>query len=127
MCQPRSWLIFDVRQKRNMTPQIPDQDRWWIRGDKTANVAFPHNALVEMTLPTGSKKDGWIVGASVQNREVVYTVEACDGSGDFTCPQASLRDLGGGEQPNKSPEPTPTSGTVAAEPLGVPAAVVAHL
>ncbi len=28
---------------------------------------------------------------------------------------------------NKSPEPTPTSGTVAAEPLGVPAAVVAHL
>ncbi len=29
--------------------------------------------------------------------------------------------------PNKTPEPTPTSGTVAAEPLGVPAAVVAHL
>ena len=29
--------------------------------------------------------------------------------------------------PNKAPEPTPTSGTVAAEPLGVPAAVVAHL
>ncbi len=29
--------------------------------------------------------------------------------------------------PNQSPEPTPTSGTVAAEPLGVPAAVVAHL
>ena len=28
---------------------------------------------------------------------------------------------------NKSPEPTTTSGTVAAEPLGVPAAVVAHL
>ncbi len=31
------------------------------------------------------------------------------------------------QKPNKSPEPTPTSGTVAAEPLGVPAAVVAHL
>jgi len=30
-------------------------------------------------------------------------------------------------QPNKAPEPTPTSGTVAAQPLGVPAAVVAHL
>jgi hypothetical protein len=29
--------------------------------------------------------------------------------------------------PNQAPEPTPTSGTVAAEPLGVPAAVVAHL
>ncbi len=28
---------------------------------------------------------------------------------------------------NKSPEPTTTSSTVAAEPLGVPAAVVAHL
>jgi hypothetical protein len=30
-------------------------------------------------------------------------------------------------RPNKAPEPTTTSGTVAAEPLGVPAAVVAHL
>jgi len=30
-------------------------------------------------------------------------------------------------EPNKAPEPTTTSGTVAAEPLGVPAAVVAHL
>jgi len=29
--------------------------------------------------------------------------------------------------PNQAPEPTTTSGTVAAEPLGVPAAVVAHL
>jgi len=29
--------------------------------------------------------------------------------------------------PNQAPEPTPTSGTVAAEPLGAPAAVVAHL
>jgi hypothetical protein len=31
------------------------------------------------------------------------------------------------KEPNKAPEPTTTSGTVAAEPLGVPAAVVAHL
>jgi len=31
------------------------------------------------------------------------------------------------QKPNKSPEPTPTAGTVAAEPLGVPAAGVAHL
>jgi len=31
------------------------------------------------------------------------------------------------KKPNKAPEPTTTSGTVAAEPLGVPAAVVAHL
>ncbi len=30
-------------------------------------------------------------------------------------------------RPNKTPEPTTTSDTVAAEPLGVPAAVVAHL
>jgi hypothetical protein len=29
--------------------------------------------------------------------------------------------------PNQAPEPTTTSGTVAAEPLGVPVAVVAHL
>ncbi len=32
-----------------------------------------------------------------------------------------------GKLPNKAPEPTTTSGTVAAEPLDVPAAVVAHL
>ncbi len=31
------------------------------------------------------------------------------------------------QMPNKAPEPTTTAGTVAAEPLGVPAAVVAHL
>lgn len=74
-----------------MTPEYREQNSWWVHGELTEELAFAHNSIVEMALPDGRKKDGWIVGASIESSEVIFTVEACDGSGDFRCPQSSLR------------------------------------
>ncbi|HTJ79502.1 MAG TPA: hypothetical protein VL357_10950 [Rariglobus sp.] len=74
-----------------MTPEYREQNSWWVHGELTEELAFEHNSVVEMTLPDGRKKEGWIVGASIESPEVIFTVEACDGSGDFKCPQSSLR------------------------------------
>lgn len=76
-----------------MTPDYREQNSWWVRGELTERLAFEHNSVVEMVLPDGRKKEGWIVGASIESPEVIFTVEACDGSGDFKCPQSSLRAL----------------------------------
>ncbi len=74
-----------------MTPEYREQNSWWVRGELTEELAFEHNSVVEMTLPDGRKKDGWIVAASIESPEVIFTVEACDGAGDFKCPQSWLR------------------------------------
>jgi hypothetical protein len=74
-----------------MAPEYRDQNSWWVRGELSKKLAFEHNSIVEMALPDGKKKEGWIVGASIECPEVIFTVEACDGSGDVRCPQSILR------------------------------------
>jgi hypothetical protein len=76
-----------------MTPEYREQNSWWVQGDLTEELAFEHNSVVEAALPDGKKKEGWIVGASIQVPEVIYTVEACDGSGDYKCPASTLRKI----------------------------------
>ena len=74
-----------------MTPEYREQNSWWVHGELIEELEFDHNSLVEALLPEGSKKEGWIVGASIQVPEVIYTVEACDGSGDYKCPASTLQ------------------------------------
>lgn len=84
-----------------MIPEYREQNSWWVRGELTEELAFAHNSVVEMMLPDGRKKEGWIVGALIESPEVVFRVEACDGSGDFMCVQSALRKVEIIE-PNKS-------------------------
>jgi hypothetical protein len=74
-----------------MALEYREQNAWWVRGELTEELAFEHNSIVEAVLPDGRKKDGWIVNASIEVPEVIYTVEACDGSGDYKCPASTLR------------------------------------
>ncbi len=76
-----------------MTPEYREKNDWWVHGEITCELAFEHDTIVEAILPDGRKKDGWIVGASIQVPEVIYTVEACDGSGDYKCPASTLRKI----------------------------------
>lgn len=86
-----------------MTPEYREQNSWWGCGELTEELVFAHNSVVEIALPDGTKKEGWIVGATIDSPEVIYTVEACDGSGDFKCPGSSLREVAV-EEPIQSPQ-----------------------
>jgi hypothetical protein len=92
-----------------MTPEYREQNSWWVRGELTEELAFEHNSVVEMMLPDGRKKEGWIINASIESAEVIFTVEACDGSGDFKCPQSILR-AAVVEEPIQPPQTTTGSG-----------------
>ena len=92
-----------------MTPEYREQNSWWVRGELTQELAFAHNSVVEMNLPDGKKKEGWIVGASIESPEVIFRVEACDGSGDILCPASTLRSIKT-KEPNQPPEPTRQAG-----------------
>ena len=63
----------------------------WLAGEKIDGLAFRYNILVSVTLPDGSSKDGWIVGAVDDGPEPIYTVEAKDRSGDIECPESAIQ------------------------------------
>jgi hypothetical protein len=63
----------------------------WLAGEKVDGLKFLHNSIVEVTLPDAATKTGWIVAASVEGPEPIYTVEAQDGSGDIQSPESALR------------------------------------
>jgi len=63
----------------------------WLAGAKVDGLQFLHNSIAEVTLPDGTTKTGWIVAATVNGPEPVYTLEARDGSGDVECPESVLR------------------------------------
>jgi hypothetical protein len=88
-----------------MDPRDRDKRKRWLAGEPVEELAFLYNSVVEATLPDGEKKKGWIVSASVEGEEPVYTVEACDGSGDYECPQSTIRDVPP-EEPIQPPETT---------------------
>ena len=48
---------------KKMTPEYRDENSCWVRGERTEELAFAHNSVVDMRLPDGKKKEGWIVGA----------------------------------------------------------------
>ena len=63
----------------------------WRAGGRIDALRFQYNTLVSVTMPDGKTRDGWIVGASVDGPEPVYTVEAKDGSRDIECPESAIR------------------------------------
>jgi hypothetical protein len=65
----------------------------WLGGEKIDVLKFLHNSMVEATLPDKSTKTGWIVAASTDGPEPIYTVEAQDGSGDIEVPESGLKCL----------------------------------
>jgi hypothetical protein len=65
----------------------------WLAGEKIDGLRFYHNSLVVVTLPTSVTKNGWIVAASLDGSEPVYTVEAEDGSGDIEYPESAIKSL----------------------------------
>ena len=66
-------------------------NRAWLAGEKISSLQFQYNSIVQVTLPDGTTKTGWIVGASVDGPEPVYTVEARDGSGDIECQESAVK------------------------------------
>lgn len=65
----------------------------WLGGERIDGLKFLHNSIVEVTLPDASIRTGWIVAASVDGPEPVYTVEAQDGSGDIESLESTLRSV----------------------------------
>jgi len=65
----------------------------WLSGEKVDGLQFLHNSIAEVTLPDGTTKTGWIVAATVDGPEPVYTVEAQDGSGDIECAESALKSV----------------------------------
>jgi hypothetical protein len=63
----------------------------WLAGENIEGLKFLHNSTVEVILPDGTLKTGWIVAATVDGPEPIYTVEANDGAGDIECPESTLR------------------------------------
>ena len=63
----------------------------WLAGEKINGLQFRRNSVVEVTLPDGTTKTGWIVAASFDGPEPVYTVEARDGSGDIECRKSAVK------------------------------------
>ena len=63
----------------------------WIAGEKIDGLLFPYNCLVEAIMPDGAVKTGWIVAATLDGPEPMYTVEARDGSEDIECPESMLK------------------------------------
>lgn len=63
----------------------------WLAGEKIDGLKFLHNSIVEVTLPDATTQTGWIVAASTDGSEPIYTVEAQDGSGDIEGPESALR------------------------------------
>lgn len=68
-------------------------NRAWLAGEKMEGLRFQYNSIVEVTLADGTTKAGWIVGASSDGPEPVYTVEARDGSGDIQCPESAVKEV----------------------------------
>ena len=126
MCQPQAWLIFDVRQYTMMCfqaqrdesqGQVPDRERDSGFGLRDSAIAFfggadfGRSSSAAMTIPSTNPAAA---------RSLIDS-ELSTAGADSQC---GFRFAPG---PNQAPEPTTTSGTVAAEPLGVPPAVVAQL
>lgn len=65
--------------------------RAWLSGEKIDDLQFRHNSMVEVTLSDGTTKTGWIVAASVDGPEPIYTVEGRHGSGDIECQESALK------------------------------------
>jgi hypothetical protein len=63
----------------------------WRSGEKVDGLQFLYNSIGEVTLPDGTTKTGWIVAATVDGPEPVYTVESQDGSGDIECVESALK------------------------------------
>ncbi len=126
MCQPQSWLIFDVRQytmiwfqaqRDEIQGQVRDRGLDSGFGPRDEAMAFFGGAdfgrlsSAAMTMPsTNPAAATRLIGPEFPITPLAFPV--------------GFRIAPG---PNQAPEPTTTSGTVAAKPLGVPAAVVAHL
>jgi hypothetical protein len=87
-----------------MTPEesknFRDLNQRWLSGELVEGLAFRHNSIVEASLSSGDKIEGWIVSASEENGIMVYTVESRDGSGDYYCTEDQIRNI-----ENESAEP----------------------
>ena len=73
-----------------MTPQDREKGQRWLRGERIDELAFLYNSLVEMSLPDGEKKEGWIVSADIVSGRPIYTVEARDDTGDYEVPEEAI-------------------------------------
>jgi phosphoserine phosphatase len=65
----------------------------WLAGEKIDALQFRYNTTVIATLSDGTILTGWIVGASVDGPEPVYTIEAQDGSGDIECAESTILEV----------------------------------
>jgi hypothetical protein len=65
----------------------------WLAGEKIDELRFLYNSIAQVTLPDGTIKTGWIVAATVDGPEPVYTVEIQDGSGDIECSESALKSV----------------------------------
>ncbi len=104
-------------QRDESQGQVPDRERDSGFGLRDSAIAFfggadfGRSSSAAMTIPsTNPAAARSLIGSDLSTTPLAFRV--------------GFRFAPG---PNQAPEPTPTSGTVAAEPLGVPAAVVAHL
>jgi hypothetical protein len=64
----------------------------WLEGEKIDGLLFRHNSTVRVTLADGTSMIGWIVAASFDGPEPIYTVEAEDGSGDIECLESAIKE-----------------------------------
>lgn len=62
----------------------------WRAGEKIEGLQFRYNTTVIVTLADGTTTTGWIVAASTDGPEPIYTIEAQDGSGDMECLESSI-------------------------------------
>ena len=63
----------------------------WRTGEIVPPLKLKYNTLVIARMPDGTTKEGWIVGASIDDGpEPVYTIESKDRSPDFECPESLL-------------------------------------
>jgi len=76
-----------------MSTREPDEYERWLGGEAVAGLALLHNSVVEFAAVDGTKKEGWVVSATIRPERTIYTVEACDGSGDFELPESAIRKL----------------------------------
>jgi hypothetical protein len=75
--------MSDEREKR----------RRWLAGESIPELAFRYNSAVDVLLPSGERKLGWVVAAEMEGGTTRYTVEAGDGSGDIECLESALREV----------------------------------
>jgi hypothetical protein len=75
-------------ERRKRVEELSDE---WLGGkERIEGFRFLHNSLVKAMQSDGTVVTGWLLSVRVNDKEPVYTVEACDGSGDVQCLESTL-------------------------------------